>query len=381
MNRRQCLGWAYQLRRARGKAFRTTAGAVRAGGALYSYANFFPQRPLWHTLGAMKFNRTAPSTSAPIAPEMKVANPLLSFRITQVAFYLALSIFFGGLVVLGTIVAGELFSTLTAAHVQVASMNPQLDQAKLLAGRVFGRILHVFDYVELGCMFVMTVAVLLQMVLHFHLKKLWVWVRFFMLALLAFLVLRDIWVLFPAIRHQQQLWLQNVPGNLALAKVHKAKFDTLHAESEHGGIIEMFLLLGILGVSAWGLNWPDRQRHAREIARRSGLMAVPPSPLGAATPASAATGAAAAYPGRYTSAEDTPVPATPVVVSNRETGVATPVATPAWPSVTAGHPDLAADSPAAAEVTPVDVPLDTTSTTTHDVPPPPEPLEEPHDAS
>ncbi len=330
----------------------------------------------------MKFHRTNTiDGAAPIAPEMKVANPLLSFRITQVVFYFALAIFFGGLVTLA-LVASELFSTMAAAGVHVATMNPHWNQAKQLAGRIFGNILHIFDYVELGCVFLMSAAVLLQMILHFHLKKLWVWARFVLLALLVFLVLHDVFVLFPATRLQHQLWMQNVPANPKAAKLnaaaakHRAEFHTLHEESEHGGIIEMFLLLGILGISAWGLNWPDRQRHAREIARRSGLVAALPSAVAATTtsapmadrPAVAAYGASAAP---QTDASGT------ISTSAGPGAAPAGAATPAWPSVAAGHGEIGVNDVAE---NPIAVTPPSESVADANAPLPPVPLEEPPDA-
>ena len=173
---------------------------------------------------------------------------------------------------LGPIVAWQLFTTISHAGVHVAGMNPQLDQSRELAGKVFGNILTVFARVELVCMVLMAIAVTLQMLLYLHLWNMWVWLRALVLALLIILALHDIFFITPQVHLQHRLWVGDLSTQPAQAKIHQRRFAEFHAAAEHDGAIEAFFLLTLLLVSAWGINYPSRKALVREMAVSAGVL-------------------------------------------------------------------------------------------------------------
>ncbi len=193
-----------------------------------------------------------------------------AFRMTQVIFWLGLSIYLGGLVALGGIVAWQLFSILGHTSVQVAGMSAHLNQSRQLAGLIFGRILEAFNVVEIVCLALMFVAICTQMALHLNLLNIWVWLRLVVAVLLLLLSLYDIFIVSPAVHRQHHQWIANVDAHPAIAQAHRQVFWKLHRESEALGTSEIGLLLIMLVVSAWGISQPTRRKF---------LTLAPPSPL------------------------------------------------------------------------------------------------------
>ena len=134
-----------------------------------------------------------------------------AFRMTQVIFWLGLSIYLGGLVALGGIVAWQLFSILGHTSVQVAGMSAHLNQSRQLAGLIFGRILEAFNVVEIVCLALMFVAICTQMALHLNLLNIWVWLRLVVAVLLLLLSLYDIFIVSPAVHRQQTTLRSSLP--------------------------------------------------------------------------------------------------------------------------------------------------------------------------
>ena len=190
---------------------------------------------------------------------------IFSFRLTQVCFWLGISAWFGGLLVLGPVVAWQLFATIAHAHVQVAGMNTHLDQSRELAGLVFGNILHIFYWIELVCLGLILGAVVGQMLLHLHLWNAGVWLRLLVIVLLAAVTLHDVFFIAPQVFAQQSQWLASLTTRPAAAKVHEKLFSQYHLAAEHDGVIETVLLLALLIISAWCVNYPTRKAHIRQI--------------------------------------------------------------------------------------------------------------------
>lgn len=194
---------------------------------------------------------------------------IFSFRLTQVLFWLGVSTWFGGLVVLGPVVAWQLFTTIGQAHVQVAGMNPQLDQSRELAGLVFGNILQIFYWIELVCLGLITGAAVGQMLLHLHLWNAGVWLRLLVIVLLAAVTLHDVFFVAPQVFSQHSQWVADLTNQPAAASVHEKLFKQYHASAEHDGAIETVLLLALLVISAWAIHYPTRKAYLRAIAGTS----------------------------------------------------------------------------------------------------------------
>ncbi|MGC8623826.1 MAG: hypothetical protein ACP5VQ_01005 [Phycisphaerae bacterium] len=207
---------------------------------------------------------------------------MTGFRITQILFWFGLSIYFGGLLILGTLVAPEIFNTIAAAGVHTSTINPLLNESKELAGRIFGNILYYFSIFQLICLFLMLFSVLFQMAFHLNAMSIWVWLRLGGVLMLALLLGAQMLRIDPAVRREHQLWLQYVDTDAARAAVHQAQFARDHAAAERNGIIQMILLLTIVCIQGWGINYPTRREFIRALAQKAKLIEPPPAPPGKA---------------------------------------------------------------------------------------------------
>ncbi len=190
---------------------------------------------------------------------------MISFRLTQVALWLGISIWLGGLLVLGPVVAWQLFTTLAHVHAHAAVIKPQLNQPRELAGMVFGNILRIFYRIEWVCVGLVTAAVFVQTFFHLHWWNIWVWLRVLVLAALLAITLHDILGIAPQVFREHKLWIASLPASPAAAAVHRAAFAAYHADAEHDGVAEIMLLSGLLFISAWGINYPTRKKYLRLI--------------------------------------------------------------------------------------------------------------------
>ena len=184
----------------------------------------------------------------------------MGFRISQIFFWLSLSIYFGGLAILGPLAAYEIFTIIPESHAQVPGMSTRLDQPKQLAGAVFGHILKAFNPVELICAGVLVAAVVIQTVFYLRRGNIWNLLRVVLVCLIAAVTVFDCFYTFPRVWREHQLWVQNVDRHPAQAAAHRKVFEKLHAQSEHLGETELLLLLALLVVSAAGVQGPQRGR-------------------------------------------------------------------------------------------------------------------------
>ncbi len=184
----------------------------------------------------------------------------MGFRISQCFFWLALAVYFGGLAALGPLAAYEIFTVIPANHARVPGMSTQLDQPRQLAGDVFGHILKAFNPVELSCVAVLVLTVGVQMVFYLRWRNPWNIARVILVCAVVGVTLFDRFYTFPRVWNQHRLWVENVDQHPQLAATHRKTFEALHAQSEHLGEIELFLLLALLLVSAAGVQQPERDK-------------------------------------------------------------------------------------------------------------------------
>ncbi len=203
---------------------------------------------------------------------------MAGFRFTQVLFALGLSIYFGGLLILGALVAPEIFHTITAAGVHAAVINPKLNQSKELAGLIFGNILQIFSIFQLLCLFLLLFCSLFQMAFHLNVLNIWVWLRLAGVLILAVLLGSQMLQLDPAVRQEHTLYLQFVNSNPAKAAQHKARFQRYHAAAERNGMIQMAVLLALVFIQNWGISYPTRREFVRTMAQNAKLLEPPVKP-------------------------------------------------------------------------------------------------------
>src|SRR4051794_7379891 len=80
-------------------------------------------------------------------------------KFADVIFWIGLSLYFGGLIAVGAIVAPAVFDTATAAHLSMPDVaTPPLDMSRQVGGEVFGAVLGRFAYLEAGALGMMLVG-------------------------------------------------------------------------------------------------------------------------------------------------------------------------------------------------------------------------------
>lgn len=197
---------------------------------------------------------------------------MAGFRFTQVLFWLGLCIYFGGLLILGLLVAPEIFNTISTAGVHATTINPHLNQSKELAGEIFGNILQYFSIFQLLCLFLMLFATLFQMAFHLGAMNIWVWLRLGGVLILAMLLGGQMLQIDPAARRDHKLWVKYVDTNVARAVLYKAEFQRGHAAAERNGMIQMLVLLALVFIQGWGINYPTRREFIRALAQNAKLI-------------------------------------------------------------------------------------------------------------
>ncbi len=197
---------------------------------------------------------------------------MAGFRITQVLFWFGLSIYFGGLLILGLLAAPEIFNTISAAGVHAATINPHLNQSKELAGAIFGNILALFAIFQIVCLFLMLFSVLFQMAFHLNAIDIWVWLRLGAVLILAMLLGGQLLQIDPAVRREHKIWVQDVNTGSAQAALHQAAFERDHAAAERNGGFQMAVLLALVFIQGWGIYYPKRREFIRTLAQRAKLI-------------------------------------------------------------------------------------------------------------
>jgi hypothetical protein len=194
---------------------------------------------------------------------------MAGFKLTQVIFWLGLSIYCGGIFLIGPIVASQVFSTIRGAGAPATPIGSHPDPATELAGNVFGNILHLFNMVELICLPLILIPIVIQMALYMYVWDIWLWLRLALVMILVIVAVQDIFLLSPKIRSVHDQWIKNIDANPDLAAQNQSLFKTLHARAELNGKIKAVLLLLILIVSAWGITYPTRQEYVQQIIMQS----------------------------------------------------------------------------------------------------------------
>jgi hypothetical protein len=131
---------------------------------------------------------------------------------TNLFYHLGLSMWIGGAVVLGALVAPALFRTLPRAE----------------AGSIFGPALRRFARLRVAALVITIAAAALKFSLWENGGTLWIGIRWAALAAMAAAVLYEIAYLERALEAQRVLFTPEIAEN----DPHRRRFDTLHQRAE-----------------------------------------------------------------------------------------------------------------------------------------------------
>ena len=175
----------------------------------------------------------------------------IGLTLMRCLFWLALSLYLGGLIALGAIAAPAIFRTVQGIHATA----PQFEAltkagepegaARQLGGEIFGNILRRFATLEMICLSLLLVTVLILG--YTGLRRGWgqrLGVALVVLLICGYVLDQDLTAIIWRTRSQ---WREAATqGQVQLATAHRTKFDRLHHCSEQMAHLKVWLLLGLL---------------------------------------------------------------------------------------------------------------------------------------
>lgn len=171
----------------------------------------------------------------------------MRFRIGKIVFWLALAIYFGGLLILGVVVAPTLFHTVRETNAVMISAPAGWHNPDQLGGEIFGNILRTFSMVEVASLVLMGVGLTLTAGAGSpRLRR----IQALLLMLVTILTGFDMTMTNRQVWQERAAWRAAATQSTTEAATHKARFDVLHKRSEATGKAKVFLLLALLAVSS-----------------------------------------------------------------------------------------------------------------------------------
>jgi hypothetical protein len=176
-------------------------------------------------------------------------------KLADVVFWIGVSVYFGGLLVLGAVAAPAIFHAAESAHVSMPGIaEPPLVMHRQVGGEIFGAVLNRFAYVEATALALMLAGIAAWVLGHKHVRRS-TWVVLICWVLLATLAAADggvirprVWALRTTIREQAAT---RPAADAKTAWPERDEFDRLHALDETFGRAKAYLLLAMLAVTAW----------------------------------------------------------------------------------------------------------------------------------
>ncbi len=176
-------------------------------------------------------------------------------KLADVVFWIGLSLYFGGLMTIGAVVAPAVFQASREAHLSMPGIAaPPLVIDTQVGGEVFGAILNRFSFVEAAALGLMLAGLATWLLAHKQVR----WSTLVLLALWTFVAgmaaydsasLRPrVWKLREDVRQQAPAHAADAVG---AAWPDREEFDRLHTASETLGRSKGYVLLAMIFVAAW----------------------------------------------------------------------------------------------------------------------------------
>jgi hypothetical protein len=175
-------------------------------------------------------------------------------RATNVAWWLGVSAYFGGLVTLA-VSAMAISGAIRKGGITMSGFaSPPLDMSRQVTGQIFGEVLARFTWVETIALGLMLVGLIGFLLAHKPVRRT-VWVLLVLWVALAGLLAYDAGVLRQKVWAQREATWKTAPQYAAEQDLtkwpEKVEFDKLHKRSEAMGRYKAYLLLGMILVTAW----------------------------------------------------------------------------------------------------------------------------------
>jgi hypothetical protein len=176
-------------------------------------------------------------------------------KLADVAFWIGLALYFGGILVIGVIVAPGVFDAARENHLTMQGITvPPLEMWKEVGGEVFGNVLNRFRVVESVSLALMLAGIAGWMLGHKHVRR-------------STWVLAALWTLVAVLTVVDLVWLQNRIWDLRTVVRQEApahagegmearwpardQFESLHNLDESLNKGKGYVLLGMILVASW----------------------------------------------------------------------------------------------------------------------------------
>ena len=170
-------------------------------------------------------------------------------KLLAVVWWLALSVYLGGMVGLGVIAAPALFGTVRATGATLPGLQPWMDGKAQLGGEIFGVMLQRFAIVEEVCWVVLMLTCATELFLQ---RSRITAVRLLLLVVLGVIFQFDAQVVTPEVWKTRAEW--RLETSAEAAAPIKARFDELHVRAETLARTRVWLLAALTAASAWGMT-------------------------------------------------------------------------------------------------------------------------------
>ena len=176
------------------------------------------------------------------------------YKLLNLLFWLAVALYFGGLLALGLAAAPAIFDTTKAQHINLPGIVAPLDPAAQAGGEIFGNVLKRFWYVEIGALAAMLAAILGWFRIE-RLRRASTWALAVLWLTLAGALAYDTVVLTPEVWNMRQMVrdtaTQHAADTQGAAWPERQAFDWLHKRSRTRGQFKAGVLLVMIAVAAW----------------------------------------------------------------------------------------------------------------------------------
>lgn len=198
-------------------------------------------------------------------------------KLADVAFWIGVSLYFGGLLAVGLVAAPAIFQTARAQKISMPGIaEPPLDMANQVGGEIFGEVLYRFGFLEAVALALMLAGIAGWILGHKHVRRS-TWVVLALWGMVAILAATDARWLRPKVWAMRTLVREQAPAHVAAGAAapwpERDQFDRLHQWDETLGRAKVYLLLAMLIVTAWrGLaekRLPGGGPDAPEVLRKT----------------------------------------------------------------------------------------------------------------
>ena len=205
-------------------------------------------------------------------------------KVCDVLFWLGVSAYFGGMLILGLIVAPSLFKVAKDPRFSMSGIAPILELDRQIGGEFFGLVMNRFGYVEAAAL-VLVLAALIGWTRIDKQMRPTTWALALLWAVLAAIAAYDIFAVrmkvyalreevrkTALVRSAETAAAASQPESAPIARAEppwpeRVEFDALHKKAEELGRAKVYVLLAMLAAGAWYGTGTRRETPSKSPAK------------------------------------------------------------------------------------------------------------------